>query len=330
MSGLQTLPVTLEEFEVLVSPFVKAGEPIAVALSGGADSLALAWLMSLSGREVHLLHVDHGLRAESAREAESLQTFVAAWPGVSFYSLKWVHESIEGRVQEQARVARYRLMAEHCAGLNIQKLFLAHHQDDQAETVLFRLAKGSGLDGLAGMQAEQEMGGLMLCRPFLDVPKARLLETCAAHNLDYFVDPSNENADFARVRLREARAVLEAEGLSNKRLSLSAKRLSRARKTLDSIALEAYQSLLLNKNTDRIEFNLGVFQGTYEEIALRVLLLAVHDLRGDAPYGPRFEKIEALFEDFYFARDMRKRTLGGVVFDVDAARDALILSREKA
>ena len=330
MSESQTLPVSIEEFKALISPFIEGDDSFAVALSGGPDSMALAWLMGQLGRDVHLLHVDHGLREESGAQSERLKALVSDWPHVTFVPLKWAHEAVLDRIQERARNARYDLMAGYCQAHDIQKLFLAHHQDDQAETVLFRLAKGSGLDGLSAMQPEQEMGGVMLCRPFLDIPKARLLETCRVHHLEYLQDPSNENADFSRVRLRAARDVLEAEGLSNKRLSLTSKRLLRARKTLDSIAIEAYQSCAEIKNTDRIEFNFNMFCALFEEVALRVLLRGVKHLRPDADYAPRLEKIETLFEDFYFGYDVRKRTLGGIMFEVDERRDAFVLSKEKA
>ena len=291
-----------EEFENLLHPFSLKSKKCAVALSGGPDSMALGFLLvqwaSEVGACVHLLHVDHALRAESAEEAQRIGEWVADWKGaVVFHVLSWEHEGADARIQEEARNARYDLMIEYCKAHGIDTLFLAHHQDDQAETVLFRLAKGSGLDGLAGMRAQQDRGGVILCRPFLTVPKARLIATCEERGVPYLNDPSNENDDFARVRLRAAREVLEAEGLTNKRLAVTAKRVARARGALEEIANRVYEECVLFKNTNRIEFNIKRLLEQPDEIVLRCVLNGFSNLRVDAPYAPRFEKVEEIVSD---------------------------------
>ncbi|MEZ5814170.1 MAG: tRNA lysidine(34) synthetase TilS [Alphaproteobacteria bacterium] len=306
---------------------------IAVAVSGGPDSMALCRLLGgwavERGIEVHALTVDHSLRAESGDEALRVGGWLGGWRQVRHAVLRW-DAPVQSAVQEEARRARYGLMAEYCRAHGIGHLFLAHHADDQAETVLFRLAKGSGLDGLAGMQALQVYDeGLVLVRPLLGFAKDDLTGFCEAEGISYIEDPSNENESFARVRLRKSRDILEEEGLSSKRLNVTAKRLSRARKALDAMAEAAYKEAVLKKDADCIVFNLEVLLEHPEEIVLRCVLKAVGVFRPEADYAPRMEKVEALVEDFICGGTFRKRTLGGVVFERDDKGGVFRLSLEK-
>ncbi len=304
---------------------------VAVAVSGGPDSMALCKLLgdwsAGKGIEVHALTVDHNLRAESGDEAAQVGAWLSNWP-VRHGVLKW--ESPSGTaIQEEARKARYRLMGEYCQQHDIQYLFLGQHGDDQAETVLFRLSKGSGLDGLAGMQDVSSYDEkLTLVRPLLDVSKDVLSHFCEVENVAYVEDPSNENDDFARVRLRQSRQILEEEGLSSKRLNVTAKRLSRARKALDSIAGKAYKEATLNNDTNCIVFKIDVLLKQPEEIILRCVLKALEKFRPEADYAPRMEKVETLLDDLMGADVFRKRTLGGVIFERDDKEGTFILTRE--
>ncbi|MGB0720527.1 MAG: tRNA lysidine(34) synthetase TilS [Bdellovibrionales bacterium] len=307
-------------------------QDVAVAVSGGPDSLALAYLLSqwavVRGVRVHALTVDHGLRDGAAVEAAQTGDIVKDFPHMQHHILRW-RDPAQRRIQEEARKARYALMAEYCREHDIRHLFLAHHRDDQAETVLFRLAKGSGLNGLCGMSPVQDYDDdLTLLRPLLDVDKADLVALCQAQGLSSCDDPSNENPDFARVRLRQARAVLEGEGLSAKRLSVTAKRMQRAREALDSLAEKAYQDSLKIKDTKRIEFCGLLLKDWPEEIVLRVVLSAMHDLGVIDGYAPRMERLEALVCDLIQSGAFRKRTLGGVVFARDDKADVISLCLE--
>lgn len=232
------------------------------------------------------------------------------------------------RVQEQARKARYALMAGYMAERGIQRLFLAHHTDDQAETLLFRLAKGSGLDGLAGMAPVQnfrtEAGKeIILCRPFLeDFGKADLIRTCVDNVIPFVDDPSNEAVRFARARLRRSYDVLAEEGLTKARILRLAQRLARARNALGEISAKAYSEAVLEKNTKQIVLRKNVVFLQPEEIVLRVILLAMEELqrcsvpggRGDT-YGPRLARVEKLCIDLLRPGRFRTRTLGGIKFE---------------
>ena len=329
---LAVKPFTSEEFEIILKDRFAAVladvKRVAVGVSGGPDSMALAHCLNIwagkAGMNLHALTVDHGLRPDSVQEAENVGVWLSTWEHTEHSTLTWGGDKPASRIQEEARKARYRLMAEYCKAHNIGHLFLAHHQNDQAETVLFRLAKGSGLDGLAAMRPVQKYNdGPVLLRPFLNIPKDRLLALCTGHDIPYIQDPSNESEDFARPRLRKSMAVLEDEGLTAKRLSVTASRLARAHEALDFYTEDAYKSSLPELNTRQVVFNLKTWRSYPEEIAFRVLLKAIEILRSDHDYLPRMEKLENLFDDLNSAEEQVKRTLGGLVFEVDSKAQTL-------
>lgn len=313
------------------SDVLKSGEDIAVAVSGGADSMALCHALSRmhSGR-VYAITVDHGLRPEARAEAEYVARVFADRSNVSHHILTWSHDGApHARIQEQARAARYDLMAGFMHQKGVRFLFLGHHMDDQAETFLFRLAKGSGLDGLSCMASRVAFddGRFFLCRPMLSLSKAGMVAYCAAQKIEYIDDPSNQSDKYARVRLRQSMQVLAAEGLTPKRLSVTASRIARAREALEIISERAYNHLSVNNN-ERIEINLRSLMSEPQEIVLRVILRAMNDAVTTKGYGARMERVESLCEDLRLLQGFRKRTLGGVIFEVQAGGNTLILQPE--
>jgi len=312
--------------------FLHDESSIAVAVSGGPDSMALCFLLSRwateHGAEIHALHVDHGLRPESAQEALALEQMLAGWPHLQFRALTWDGDKPRAAIQEAARNARYGLMRDYCRAHNIGALALAHHRDDQAETLLFRLAKGSGLDGLAGMAAAGDYDGLTLVRPLLEWGKDELIALCEAEAVASFNDPSNENKDYARVRLRQSRAALEEEGLTAARLAKTAQRLSRARMALEDIADKTYKSTLTDIDANRIVFQKQDLLAQPEEIILRVLIMAMEQLSPPDHYSARLERLETLLADMINAALFRRRTLGGVIFTRDDKANQIIIETE--
>lgn len=307
---------------------------LAVAVSGGADSMALGHLLWRWARRnavgLLVLTVDHGLRAEAAEEARGVGAFFASLEGVTHKTLVWAHEEMpDARIQELARGARYDLMAGELRGQGITHLFTAHHQGDQAETFLFRLSKGSGLDGLAAMAQVQELPqGIKLCRPLLDVPKQNLLAYCAAFENPYFHDPSNDQEKYSRVRLRNSMQVLEQEGLSEKRLAQTARRMGRAREALDEIARQVHKTAQIENETGKIVFDFNKLKSWPNEIVLRVILICISDFGLAGKYGVRMERAENLVEDLLKPFPFRKRTLGKMIFDRDDKRGWLSIEAE--
>lgn len=330
--------LTADEFNTLINDRfcgVLAGCSVfAAGVSGGPDSMALlrqlsGWAQKRRDTTIYALSVDHGLRPEAADEVRQVAEWVRGWPHVRHVSLKWEGEKPEKRIQEEARGARYDLMGAWCRENGVRHLFLGHHQDDQAETFLLRLAMGSGLDGLAAMRTVQDYGhDLTLLRPFLGVPKERLLATCAAMKVSFVMDPSNKSDHFARVRLRKSLAALEAEGLSNKRLAVTAERLDRARSGLEKITEKAEKSALVTKDTGRVIYNCEALAVWPDEIVLRVITGAMRALRPAGDHLPRMEKIESLFRDFMNSAPFTKRTLGGLIFERDDTEKRLAIQSE--
>jgi tRNA(Ile)-lysidine synthase len=206
-SSNATAPLTLPELAAVLAAIggFEARPAVAVAVSGGPDSLALMllaahWARQQGGAAWGLV-VDHGLRPESAAEARIAAGWLAR-RGIPCEILRWEGDKPTSGIQERAREARYRLLAGWCRAHGVLHLFAAHHREDQGETHLIRRRAGSGSDGLAGMPAVRELAGCRLVRPLLGVPKARLAALLAAENQPFLRDPSNLNPAFARARLR--------------------------------------------------------------------------------------------------------------------------------
>ena len=229
-----------DAFARVMAPFaIAAGARIAVAVSGGADSMALTRLLSAwagaHGVNLAAVTVDHRLRAEAAAEARQ----VAGWLeplGIAHTTLIWEQGAQEAKgrsLQKAARDARYGLMAAWCAAEGRSHLFLAHHADDQVETFLIRLTRGSGVSGLAAMMPATTLGtaggSVVLARPLLGFAKADLLAVCRTLNQPWIEDPSNTNTASARVRFRQAARLLEEEGLTRGRLLETVGHMQRAR-----------------------------------------------------------------------------------------------------
>lgn len=200
-------PLGAGAFARLMAPFepFEAFPMLAVAVSGGRDSLALVllaqgWAAARGGRAVGLI-VDHGLRPESAAEAAATLG-VLALHGIDGAILAWSGIKPQAGLQEAARSARYRLLRDECRRRGIVHLLLAHHADDQAETVAMRAARRSGPDGLAGMAALVEHSEVRLLRPLLGVSRARLTATLRARDVQWLDDPSNVDPRFERARMR--------------------------------------------------------------------------------------------------------------------------------
>lgn len=307
---------------------------VAIALSGGPDSMALAWLLSrwseqTQGPEIHALTVDHGLRNESAEEAQQVGGWIKSWPKMTHKILRWEGAKPDSCIMEEARHARYNLMADYCQTQNIGPLFMAHHQDDQAETFLIRLAAGSGLDGLSGMREVQPYNESMrLVRPLLNLDKEDLLSICRENDIPYIEDPSNLSKDYLRPRLRAAREVLEEEGLTSKRLARTARRLRRARGALEKIAQAAFGKILKEKDKNRLVFDLAGLRELPEEISLRIVLSAIAQIGCGQAYGPRMEKVEDLLAAIMKGETFKPRTLGGALFAIKDKNTSLYIERE--
>lgn len=326
---MSAAPLSPEEFSPLLEalgPF-EAAPRIAVAVSGGADSMALAvlthhWARARHGQAIALT-VDHGLRAEAAAEARQVGDWLAA-RGMEHRILRWKGAKPSGDLQAAARAARYRLLAEGCRAEGVLHLLLAHHLEDQAETVLLRLGRGSGVHGLAAMAAVSERAEMRILRPLLTVPRARLAATLCAIGQEWIEDPSNANSAFARVRMRALLPALAGEGLSAERLGATARRLSRARAALDSQLVATTIAHVTAYPTGWIELDPAAL-ATPDEISLRLLARVLMVVSG-RPYGPRLEALENLLDGLRTGG--RGRSLAGCL--IKPRRGRIRVMREPA
>ena len=292
-------PIDDDEFAVAMSSFSPFEVPprLAVAVSGGADSLALCLLADRWARQrggaVLALTVDHGLRPESIGEA----TQVAAWLDartMAHETLTWRQTAPAQIRQTTARAARYALLEAACRRHRIWHLLLGHTADDQAETLLMRLAKGSGVDGLAGIAPVRETPWLRLLRPLLGQPKARLLATCRAAGQGWIKDPSNHDQRFTRGRLRTVETALAAEGLTSASLALSTQRLGRTRAALEGGTAELLAAIAAFRPEGYALIDRAGLLAAQDEFARRALARLLVTL-GGSPYPPRFQRLDRLF-----------------------------------
>jgi tRNA(Ile)-lysidine synthase len=306
------------------------GCKVAVAVSGGADSLALARLLQPWTRERKIaliaLTVDHALRDASASEAVQVGTWMSACD-IPHAILRWNDgphaRTLTRSAQNAARDARYRLMIDWCNANDCSHLFVAHHADDQVETFLLRLSRGSGVDGLAAMASSVQRDGIVIARPLLDFTKEQLITLCRDLGQPWIEDPSNRNIAGGRVRFRQAQQILEREGLTRARLLATVGHLQRARAALD----HAVSALLARGSCDRfgvLRLPVADMLAAPEEIALRALARTL-SLAGGQNYSPRFESLARLHARLA-AGPWADATLHGCLVMRDA--DMLVFSRE--
>lgn len=277
--------------------------PGAVAVSGGGDSVALMlllaqWAKGGSRPAPMVLTVDHGLRKDSAKEAELVRK-LAREVGLKAEVLVWKGPKPEADIEAEARGARYRLMGAWCAGNRIDALYVAHTLEDQAETFLLRLARGSGLDGLAAMRplATLPLAGfesVRLIRPLLEFRKEDLRAFLKSRGVAWSDDPMNSDPRFARSRLRAAWPQVEALGLSASRLADAARHLARARQALDEM-MENFLRRGARFDAEGAQLDGLRLKMLPREVGLRALAAVLSRVSGES-YRPRFDSLERLFD----------------------------------
>lgn len=270
------------------------------------------------------LTVDHRLRPESAAEATQVGTWMRA-RGIPHTLLTWEHGNLRGNTQLQARTARYRLMAEWCSAHGISHLLTAHHLDDQAETVLLRLKRGSHIAGLSAMRPLSQQHGITLLRPLLACPKAALVATLHKAAQPWIEDPSNASPAYERNRLRAMLSTLPGRDALVLRLAASAEKLGALRETQDEETAAFLRLHTRRFETEtRIECDIPALHGGRRELALRVLSNLLAEV-GGAPYPPRFSSVERLYNALK-AEPCTRRTLAGCL--VERRHECLSVRRE--
>jgi len=323
VSTAETSPVSQSEAKSLFSGLER--HPVLVlAVSGGPDSTALMLLASRWGKSLKAkpklvaLTVDHGLRKEAKREAAAVAK-LARKLGIAHKTLRWSGKKPATGLQQAARMARYRLLSEAARKLKAAHILTAHTLDDQAETVIIRMSRGSGLRGLAAMQRLSRLDGaeppLQLVRPLLDVAKARLIATLKMAKIAYADDPSNRDPRFTRARLRTLMPELAKEGLTARRLAVLAQRLRRADRAIEVAVEAAVAAVASQAGEGTIVLDASAFARLPAEIALRLMGRAVGELGDEGPVElAKLESLNAALKSAQNARSGRfRRSLAGAL-----------------
>lgn len=261
---------------------------VAVAVSGGVDSICLLHWLHEIGANVICLHVNHQLRPEADTETEYVKTLCDKLniPCEIFY---WKDDKPESGLEAAARDARYKMMTDFCHEKGIEYLLVAHQSDDQIETFLMNLSRGSGLYGLSAMMPESERNGIKILRPLLNVPRAEIKQYCEDNNIKYFVDSMNSDEHYTRVKIRQNRHLLDEKlGISDSRILLAIQNLGRTREWMDKY---------INNRIDMVMRSWGtLFVDSFlfdeaEEIRLKLLGILIQKIGGDE-YLPRLNSLQ--------------------------------------
>jgi tRNA(Ile)-lysidine synthase len=334
MSDDDNSPISAQDAKRLFADW-KAAPAIVLAVSGGPDSIALMWLAArwrralARGPRLIAVTVDHGLRAEAAAEARDVKR-LARTLDLPHRTMHWTGAKPKAGLPAAARTARYRLLAQAARASGATHILTAHTRDDQAETLLMRMLRGSGIAGLAAMARESERDGLRLARPFLDVSKSQLIATLKKAKVGFADDPTNRDTSFTRPRLRTLMPALAAEGGDTRGLARLASRLARANAAVEVLVDGAERYLALrDREAPRPGFDAKAFDGKAfdakafatmpEEIRLRLLLRAIDRFGHEGP--AELGKVEVLLaaldqtvaENAAGRRPRLKQTLAGAM-----------------
>lgn len=272
---------------------------LALAVSGGGDSIAMLHLAAKAGLRVHAVTVDHGLRPQAADEAAGVGR-ICAGIGVPHKTLHW-HWDGTGNLQDAARRGRRTLMADWALRQGLTTVALAHTRDDVAETFLMRLSRGAGVDGLAAMASDWHANGVRWLRPLLAVSRADLRDWLVAQGLPWVEDPSNDNPRFDRVRARRALALLAPTGINAEGLAAVAGHLAEARMALEAVA-DAAMVRVVQDRVAGLVLDRDALAGEAAEIQRRVLVKVILTV-APAGYAPRGHAVQMLLGRLLAGRD---------------------------
>ena len=339
-------PISAQDAKRLFAD-LRGAPAIVLAVSGGPDSIALMWLAArwrralARGPRLIAVTVDHGLRTEAAAEARQVKRLARSL-NLPHRTLRWTGAKPKTGLPAAARAARYRLLVQAARANGATHVLTAHTRDDQAETLLMRMLRGSGIAGLAAMARESERDGLLLARPLLNVSKSQLIATLKKAKISFADDLTNRDLNFTRPRIRAVLPVLAAEGGDTRNLARLASRLARANAAVEVLADGAERYLALRdrqaagakdsagkfdaKSFDIKSFDAKAFAALPEEIRLRLLLRVINRLGHEGP--AELGKVEALLsaldrtvvENAARARPKLRQTLAGALVTLIGGR----------
>lgn len=297
----------LSQFTAQLAHFPTTGK-CAIAVSGGGDSLALCLMMKAAGHDVVALHFNHKLRPGADSEASWLQQTLKA-QGIDCHTGQWNGEKTTTNLQQQARHARYRYFQDVCQEHGYTGVYLGHTLDDQLETFWLRLAHGSGIHGLGlPLKPKTQIEGLAIFRPMLPLRRQDLRAWLTEYGHTWLEDPSNQNEQFYRVRIRQILPNLEKWGLGAETILPLMQKCASLEATLQGDTAEKLQNILSEKDNN-VHINNMLFE--YPEAIQKRIIIHVCKRYGGENYPPRSHKIDRLLKGLAVGRTM---PLGGLIF----------------
>tara|TARA_B110000211_G_scaffold198571_1_gene228530 strand:+ start:630 stop:1670 length:1041 start_codon:yes stop_codon:yes gene_type:complete len=298
-----------------------------VAVSGGPDSLALSSLGHAYSIEkkikVFFVLVDHGIRSDASKEAQNVKNLLKK-KGINLTILK-NKKKINKNVQSQAREIRYQLLLNFCKKNKIKFIMTGHHRDDQIETFLIRLSRGSGIQGLSSMSKVSSLSKTTkLFRPLLDEKKKDLTFLAKYYFGKIFKDPSNTNQKYLRTKVRNLIKQFEKSGIKRDRIINSINNLASTRDTLNFYLQRTEKNCIIKKN-NTVSINLKKFFLENNEIQLKIFSNCIKKVSKNY-YPPRAKKVLNLLSRVLSNKSL-KATLGGCV--ITRGKKNLIISKEE-
>jgi tRNA(Ile)-lysidine synthase len=323
-SNKKVLPV-YSNFKYQLNSFIKKSRFL-VAVSGGPDSLALSALSKTYSEEkkskVFYALVDHGIRTNSKKEALAVKNLLKK-KGILLTILK-NKKKINKNIQSHARKIRYELLLSYCNKYKIKFIMTGHHRDDQIETFLIRLSRGSGVQGLSSMNKMTKLNNrTKLFRPLLNENKEDLSFLAKKYYGKVFKDPSNIDRKYLRTNIRNLIKQFEKNGIKRDRIINSINNLAATRDTLNSY-IQSIEKKCLTKKKNAILINLKIFLLENDDIQLKILTNCFKYISKNY-YPPRAKKVLTLISRIKVKRET-KVTLGGCI--INKRQNNLIISKE--
>ena len=286
-----------------------------VAVSGGPDSMTLAFLSALLAKSkkyiFHFVLIDHGIRNNSKKEALIVKNLLKK-KGINLRIIK-NNKKIIKNIQKNARDLRYNLLIKYCKKNRTKSILTAHHKDDQVETFLIRLSRGSGVEGLSSMSEYTNLkNGISLVRPFLSFKKKQLQYISKKVFKKTIKDPSNKNKKFLRTNIRKISNILESKGLSFDQIIRSINNISSTKEAINFYVNQSLKKFVKFKKKETI-LDLDLFNKEPQEIKFKIINRIVKN-RASTYYPPRSQKVLNLISRFG-TKNSNKCTLGGCIFE---------------
>lgn len=294
---------------------LKKNKVIAVAVSGGIDSLSLTLLANEWGKKNNVkiigVTVDHRLRESSKNEAEYINKLLNKFE-IEHYILNWEGEKPKNNIENIAREARYKLIFDFCKQQEINTILLGHHIQDQAENFLIRLFRGSGIEGLSSMKQVSYRDGFCIVRPFLNLKKEDLEEYLKSNKIEWIEDESNSDERYLRNKIRKFLNSFDNKDDIIKRVNSTVEVFQTAEKIIENNINELEGSIyFLNKNYNYFTLNFKKFFQIEKELQLRILSKISKQI-GEHENNPRFAKLERLLESL---KNLKRYTFYGCIFE---------------